>query len=172
MFFFIFLIPLVSGQLCLLCDGNIKRPYLPVDYHGTSIVCSELGVRMAVDEGPGKGCDKLKRAYVKCCVSGGKGERKEVNRCDIYKKKNARIYKRTAVNPVCNLCRTNEYPGNDRMVINILYMAPGTCGSYYELGQRGAIQSHVCSALQYFAHEPCGCGKYNVYRNCSEVLIK
>lgn len=59
----------------------------------------------------------------------------------------------------CDLCRGGAYPSAVGMVINMLYVGVGTCNQYYEWGQRGWIQDNLCTALQYFAREPCGCDK-------------
>jgi hypothetical protein len=61
----------------------------------------------------------------------------------------------------CNLCWTGDYPYNTAMVINMLYIGVGSCPQYYGYGQNGWIQNHLCSALQHFAYEPCGCGEFN-----------
>jgi hypothetical protein len=57
----------------------------------------------------------------------------------------------------CDLCEGGGYPSAVGMVINMLYVGPGSCAQYYQYGQRGWIQDHLCSALQYFAKGPCGC---------------
>lgn len=57
----------------------------------------------------------------------------------------------------CDLCRGGGYPTVSTMVINLLYVGPGTCPQYYEWGQRGWIQDHLCSALQHYAWDSCGC---------------
>lgn len=57
----------------------------------------------------------------------------------------------------CDLCAGGSYPTATGMVINMLYVGPGSCTQYYEWGQKGWIQNHLCSALQHFARGPCGC---------------
>lgn len=57
----------------------------------------------------------------------------------------------------CQLCQGGGVPTATGMVINMLYIGVGSCIQYYEWGQRGWILNHLCSALQHFAGEPCGC---------------
>lgn len=57
----------------------------------------------------------------------------------------------------CDLCVGGGYPGITSMVINMLYIGPGSCPQYYEWGQKGWIQDRLCQSLQHFASEPCGC---------------
>lgn len=57
----------------------------------------------------------------------------------------------------CDLCLNGGFPGVTSMVINMLYVGAGSCAQYYEWGQKGWIQDHLCSPLQFFAREPCGC---------------
>lgn len=57
----------------------------------------------------------------------------------------------------CDLCVGGAYPSVTSMVINMLYIGAGSCPQYYEWGQKGWIQEHLCSTLQFFAREPCGC---------------
>jgi hypothetical protein len=61
----------------------------------------------------------------------------------------------------CDICKTGDYPHNTAMVINMLYIGAGSCKQYYGYGRNGWIQNHLCSALQHFAYEPCGCGEFN-----------
>ena len=65
----------------------------------------------------------------------------------------------------CDICRDGDYPGNTAMVINMLYIGYGSCAQFYDYGQAGLIQDHLCQALQFFAYEPCGCGEYNTREN-------
>lgn len=58
---------------------------------------------------------------------------------------------------VCDLCVGGGYPTITSMVINMLYIGPGSCPQYYEWGKKGWIQDRLCQALQHFAKEPCGC---------------
>ena len=57
----------------------------------------------------------------------------------------------------CDLCYNGNYPGTTSMVINMLGIGVGSCKQYYAYGLQGNIPNHLCSALQYFAFEPCGC---------------
>lgn len=57
----------------------------------------------------------------------------------------------------CDLCRGGGFPSVTTMVINVLYVGPGTCPQYYEWGQRGWIQDRLCAPIQFFAREACGC---------------
>lgn len=47
------------------------------------------------------------------------------------------------------------------MVINMLYIGSGSCVQFYEIGQDGLIEPHMCDPIQFFAYEPCGCGEFN-----------
>lgn len=57
----------------------------------------------------------------------------------------------------CDLCLDGSAPTAVGMVINMLYIGVGSCSQYYQYGQRGWIQDHLCKPLQFFAREPCGC---------------
>lgn len=57
----------------------------------------------------------------------------------------------------CDVCRGGEYPSRVSMVLNFLYIGLGSCKQYYIKGREGKIPNHLCSAVQYYAWDPCGC---------------
>lgn len=65
----------------------------------------------------------------------------------------------TATYPVCNICKAvNKTITKPGMVVNMLYLGgPISCRNLNKAGFSGQIRPNLCSALQYFAFEPCGC---------------
>jgi hypothetical protein len=64
----------------------------------------------------------------------------------------------TGPNKRCDVCRGGSYPSKVSMVLNFLYMGLGSCKQYYIKGREGKIPDHLCSVVQYYAWDPCGCG--------------
>lgn len=57
----------------------------------------------------------------------------------------------------CNICRNGNYPENEGMVIHFLYLGADSCARYYKHGLSGRLPNYLCSVIQYFAFNPCGC---------------
>lgn len=65
--------------------------------------------------------------------------------------------KRVGRYPVCNLCRSKQFPKDPHHVINMLYIGAGTCEQYWKAGLEGNIPTHLCDPLRFFADSPCAC---------------
>lgn len=63
--------------------------------------------------------------------------------------------------PVCPICRTNEFPGIPSGFIVARYVGEYTCEQLYGRGLHGMIPNYMCGPLQDFAQPVCGCGIYN-----------
>ena len=63
----------------------------------------------------------------------------------------------TGPNKRCDVCRGGMYPNRVSMVLNFLYIGLGSCKQYYIKGREGKIPDHLCSVVQYYAWDPCGC---------------
>jgi hypothetical protein len=57
----------------------------------------------------------------------------------------------------CNICETGGVWTKNNQVMNMLYIGPGTCKTYYSMGLQGRIPSHLCDPLQFFVRDICGC---------------
>lgn len=149
-----------NGFACNLCgDGvnDIVNPFDLVDADG--LTCAALSVKMFLYTG--KVCEDYRfRHHTRCCT---RHSLKPIVQ-------NAKVIPKFPHNgpyPICELCYNNNYPQAVGMVINLLYVGIGSCNQYYELGQRGMIMTHLCSALQHFAFEPCGCDKASIHSTSS-----
>lgn len=63
--------------------------------------------------------------------------------------------------PVCNICRTTEYPGLPSAMMIVRYVGGYTCDEFYHRGRNGMIPDYMCGPTQDFAQVVCGCGVYN-----------
>ena len=59
--------------------------------------------------------------------------------------------------PVCSICKSGQLPTKNNQVINMLYIGPGTCKTYWVHGQAGKIPRHLCDPVQFFLLDICGC---------------
>lgn len=57
----------------------------------------------------------------------------------------------------CNICGPGGFWTKNSHVLNMLYIGPGTCETYYIHGLKGGIPNHLCDPLQFFVRDTCGC---------------
>jgi hypothetical protein len=57
----------------------------------------------------------------------------------------------------CNICGLGGVWTKNNQVMNMLYVGPGTCKTYYVAGLEGLIPNHLCDPLQFFVRDICGC---------------
>jgi len=140
---------------CHLCKNlNLTRPLEMVDSRGKT--CAALMVNMfSLDSGTRQCRQLVMRNQVRCCTLAQVEQIPQDPPADAISLLKRGPYKR------CDLCYTKDFPYNTAMVINMLYIGVGSCKQYWDYGVSGWIPTHLCSALQFFAYEPCGCGKFN-----------
>ena len=150
----------VAGAQCSLCDSGsggqgvdaLVNPSTLVDSKGKT--CAQLMIELFSSASDSPKCrEGVSRGYARCCTVNSLPQ--------IVQDPPPAPPQFTISGPFkkCDLCVGGSYPSVTSMVINMLYVGPGTCPQYYEWGQRGWIQDHLCKALQFFAREPCGCSK-------------
>lgn len=59
--------------------------------------------------------------------------------------------------PVCRICKNDDYPGNPNAFIVARYVGEYTCGQLYGRGRSGLIPGFMCGPLQDFAYGVCKC---------------
>lgn len=152
MYVVLWLLHLTAVASCSLCgDAGMDSLFHPndfVDPYGKR--CAQLAVELSRVMDPGVCIRWIKSSRVRCCTRGG---HPPITQEPIAPQK----YDVDGPYNRCPICVGGGAPSAVGMVINVLYMGPGTCNQYYEWGQRGWIKNHLCSAIQYFAREPCGC---------------
>jgi hypothetical protein len=146
------LIALVQAQ-CRLCVGGLgglKNPNLKIDERGGT--CATLSLVLYSLEASSTECSSNIQKYrYDCCMNASPVDVAQVQRPrPVYSGKRG-PYKS------CQLCYNGGYPRNTAMVINMLYIGPGSCAQYYLMAEGGFIPNHLCQTLQYFAFKPCGC---------------
>jgi hypothetical protein len=167
MFFLLWLLPqLVNSSPCSLCstDDNsgigvdgLVNPVEFVDSRGK--MCAQLMVELfKLNENDPLCIRWYESSHIRCCRIGG-GGLSPIPQDPPPPPPQFVIdgpFKR------CDLCVGGSAPTAVGMVINMLYVGAGSCNQYHEWGQKGWIQNHLCSALQHFAREPCGCSSLKV----------
>jgi hypothetical protein len=64
--------------------------------------------------------------------------------------------------PLCDLCEDGSFPGLPRTVTAVLYIDGNpTCELLYYMGLYGLIEDRLCSPMQDYLEEGCGCGIYD-----------
>lgn len=140
-------------MLCKSVD-DLKYPTSFVDAKGKT--CSVLMIDLYPLDINNNICKQMKILHYERCCGSGAPQIPQLEPVQVVSTLQKGPY------PHCPLCGpTDEYPYNTAMVINLLYVGVGSCAQYWEYGESGWIQEHLCQALQYFAHEPCGCGEFN-----------
>lgn len=158
MWWWLFLLGVTNAAVCHICGvaGNdaIKYPHIVVEPL-TRKTCVELSLQYAMTLQAGTPpCAQIQSVWWYKCCSGIRPD--GVNRPPSQLPE-VPIVRYLGPHPACKICRNGNYPGNTSMVINMLYLGADTCARYYVHGLEGRIPAHLCSALQYFAYEPCSC---------------
>ena len=151
--------PTVAAQnLCNLCaDGDpVAWPMAVLKNDGTT--CSKMAADIAGYDPWSDKCQELVYFWRKSCCE-ATSRPKDVPITPTPAPVISGV--ESGPNPICNLCRDGDFPGNTAMVINMLYIGAGDCEQFYNYGLQGQIPAHLCDPLQYFAYEPCGCGEFN-----------
>lgn len=137
---------------CMLCEDGIKgllHPLTYTDKFGKN--CATLAVDLASVDQDDALCKRLvNENRSRCCSS---DDMAPIVQLPVIEPN----YSITGIFNVCELCWNSKKPFNRNMVINMLYIGIGSCDQYYQYGQTGWIPTYLCSALQSFAFEPCGC---------------
>lgn len=139
---------------CNLCPGGEIRHPLHVLENGIS--CAELMVEIA--NFPNALCQKTISKYNEICCGINKPPPSPTPNSSCPNEQPP-LPQKDGPHDRCNLCRSVSQPPDPSMVLNMLYIGVGTCRQYWIYGQRGLIPNYLCSTLQYFAHNPCGCNE-------------
>jgi hypothetical protein len=151
-----------GARACHICGsgGNSLMKYPKIVLKGVGKTCSRIAIDIAktYKAGTGKCSTAQKRWFGRCCS----GRRPNGN-AQVASRPVKPSVRYVGPNKRCAICRDGDYPYKTSMVINMLYIGEGSCAQYYKYGMEGRIQNHLCQSLQYFAYEPCGCGKFNPF---------
>lgn len=156
------LVQLVNGTPCHICgtkgNGAIKFPHVVLQNVGKTCTQIALSTALNVEDKTPECTQRQKEWNSRCC---------DPNKCPagttpsgLKPQQVPKVDYKGPYEP-CDVCRDGDYPYKTSMVINLLYTGVGSCAQYYIYGKEGKIMTHLCSALQYYAYEPCGCGKFN-----------
>lgn len=150
--------------LCNLCQDGLKSlnfPHAIIKSDGTR--CKDMAMMMPIYlDTESIECQEHKEAWRQICC--GDDEPPPVNITEILDKfPDPDDVINTGPFAKCHLCNNQNYPGSDSMVIHLLYIGPGSCPQYWELGQKGQIPPHLCDPLQYYADDPCDCAHDHIY---------
>jgi hypothetical protein len=137
---------------CHICGelGNLGIKYPNIVVGNTGKTCIEAAFDIIKNTDATK-CKEEQIKWKTCCNGKPPGQISKPMEIQIPKVQYTGPYKR------CNVCRNGVYPKTTSMVLNLLYYGTGSCKQYYIDGLTGKIPDHLCSALQYYAYEPCGC---------------
>jgi len=143
---------------CQLCDdGSVTWPRAVIESDGTT--CQNLSNKMSLYSPTGNDCDRNINLWRNVCCGSEQPYSVPITGQDpspVYVAASSSSNGR-ANNQKCNICINGKFPGNKRMMINMLYIGEDTCENYYWAGQRGQIPINLCDPLRYFAYGPCGC---------------
>lgn len=147
------LVPVAIASVCHICGskGNdgLTDPYYVVNGR----TCVDITMHVAMRARPGSNyCKQATSRYgPKCCDINSTTPQQKPNKTSPY------VPYEGPYRP-CHICRNGNYPENEGMVINFLYLGADSCARYYEHGLSGRlIPNYLCSVVQYFAFDPCGC---------------
>jgi hypothetical protein len=151
---------------CHICgeEGNHAISFPHVILEGVGQTCTQISVDVAVNVPiDSKDCKKKQNEWGDKCCSGERPDGSDpptgLPQQDIP------TVRFVGPHPVCNVCRDGDYPYEESMVINFLYIGSSSCAQYYVYGREGRIEKHMCDPVKYFSYEPCGCGEFNPYFN-------
>ena len=151
---------------CHICGGEgnkaIKFPHVILD--GVGKTCTQISLEVALNVPiDSNDCDNMMEEWGGECCSGkrpsGRDPPTGLPPQDIP------TVRYVGPHPVCKVCRDGDYPYEESMVINFLYIGSSSCAQYYVYGLEGRIEPHMCDPVQFFSYEPCGCGEFNPYFN-------
>ena len=149
---------LSSDSLCMLCEGGVDKllwPLSVIESDGTTCTGKALDMALKYRSGTG-GCNAQIGKFRETCCSGVPPKQ-----VDVVPSPDPTDVKVIGRHPVCPVCRGGDYPSETSMVLSVLYLGSGSCAQFDKAGRQGLISAHMCDPLQYFGHEPCGCGEFN-----------
>jgi hypothetical protein len=163
----------VASAVCHICGeaGNDLLAFPNVVLEGVGKTCADISIQVAsaVPFGSADCASQQGLYYARCCTPGVRPAGGDIaTGTAVAQQIPAVSY--VGPNPVCNVCRDGDFPYATSMVINFLYIGVGTCTQYWMMGQQGLIPTHMCSPVQFFSYEPCGCGEFNPYFNANHPL--
>lgn len=150
----------VQSSLCHICGirGNEDlSPYKVLSGEATN--CATIAIKVAMSITNERDCSAQQTKYKQCCTK----DHEAPSPGGVLPPQSIPSVRYTGPYQRCNICRDKDFPSETSMVVNFLYIGPGTCVQYWKIGQAGKIPDHLCSVVQYFSYEPCGCGEHNPY---------
>lgn len=149
----------VQSTLCHICGLNGNEDLSPYKVlPGETNNCARIAVNVAMSTRDEEMCKASQVKWKDCCTKETTPTPSPVLPPQIIPS-----VRYTGPYQRCNICRDKDFPSETSMVVNFLYIGPGTCIQYWKIGQAGKIPNHLCSVVQHFSYEPCGCGKHNPY---------
>ena len=140
---------------------------------GVGKTCSDISIEVAQSQPLGSaGCTTEQSNWFGRCCTGSRPSGADLAMGALKPQEIPPTPAYTGPYPPCELCITGDYPYATSMVVNFLYIGVGTCPQYWAMGKQGLIMTHMCTAVQFFAQEPCGCGEYNPYFNPNHPLAQ
>lgn len=156
---FSWVLPVILCAPCHICgnNGNNDLTYPAIVLREFGMTCAEIAVNVAVaNKNNTNACVRKQSLYgPKCCRLSSKPASLETDVTIVP------YVRYVGPHPICNICRDGDFPSNEAMVVNFLYLGADSCARYFKYGKEGRIPYVFCRAIQYFFYEPCGCGKYN-----------
>ncbi len=145
-------IALSGNQVCQLCEkglNGLNNPYYYIPELDKT--CAGLVMELAKISSTSVTCKNTQNRYRNICCNAKEIAKPQPPKVIIPDVKYVGPY------PVCKICQNGRYPGKTSMVSHFLNFGKGSCKQYYIFGLEGKIPKHLCSAVQYYANDPCAC---------------
>ena len=132
----------MSTNLCSLCETLEEVDW----YHSVpgGKTCTQIYLELSELGRDSEGCKAQKEIYESICC--GEPSSPTVQQGD---------------EPVCKICKTDEYPGIPDATIQARYVGTFSCSQLYWRGLTGYVPDFMCGPLTGYAERACGCGEYN-----------
>lgn len=158
----IILFPLVVA-VCHICGhrGNKSLLWPHVKPLGKTKTCAEQAMLVAKYETTDEQCIPFQKEWKPLCCTTKRPDGQDTSLIPVHQE--VPVVKYIGPYKPCHICRDGDYPATTTMVLEFLHIGTGSCKQYYVKGLAGEIQNHLCSVVQYYAYEPCGCGAHNPY---------
>ena len=143
----------MSANICSLCETPTDFPKRWTYRFPDGRTCKDLYLALGRFSPTSASCISQKDLYQSACCDDAEPE--------FVHPPSAAPSRTQGDEPVCKICKTDEFPGIPGAGIVARYVGTFSCRQLYWRGLDGLIPGFMCGPLTDYAERVCGCGEFN-----------